>query len=242
MVDARTLATMAWLLRLEGCHNINWVGGDPTIHLHSIVEAIALLGGDFAKPGRADLERALAPKSDRVFLSLPRPDEARFESAFNVPMLWNSNFFMSAEAMKVLRLLIDVWLPDFKFGPGRCAVVLARTPRTWETVTGNLAAIHDWGEDLTVRHLVMPGHVDCCTRPVLEWIAEHMPGAPVNVMDQYRPENFCDPRSPKYDPRHAAMARRPSGAEIEAAYRMAEDLGIAYQTMTRERSRAWRRR
>src|SRR2546426_11233229 len=44
-VSARTLATMAWVLRLEGCHNINWVGGDPTIHLHTILEAIALLPG-----------------------------------------------------------------------------------------------------------------------------------------------------------------------------------------------------
>ncbi len=40
---ARTLATMAWILRVEGCHNINWVGGDPTIHLHTIVDAIGQL-------------------------------------------------------------------------------------------------------------------------------------------------------------------------------------------------------
>ena len=26
--NARTLATMAWLLRVEGCHNVNWVGDD----------------------------------------------------------------------------------------------------------------------------------------------------------------------------------------------------------------------
>jgi putative pyruvate formate lyase activating enzyme len=42
-VSARTLATMAWRLRAEGCHNVNWVGGDPAIHLHTIVEAIAQL-------------------------------------------------------------------------------------------------------------------------------------------------------------------------------------------------------
>jgi putative pyruvate formate lyase activating enzyme len=145
---------------------------------------------------------------------------------------------MSAEAMKILRLLIDVWLPDFKFGPGRCAIALARTPRYWETVTGNLAAIRDWGEDLTIRHLVMPGHVDCCTRPVLEWIARHMPGVPVNVMDQYRPDTFCDPSSPKYDPRYAAMARRCTAAEIREAYRLAESLGVAYETITHEKGRA----
>ncbi|MHC4974347.1 MAG: radical SAM protein [Planctomycetota bacterium] len=237
VVDAETLATMAWLLRLEGCHNINWVGGDPTIHLHSIVEAIALLGGDFAGPSREVLAKALAPKADQVFLASLGPERAGYEGAFNVPMLWNSNFFMSAEAMKILRLLIDVWLPDFKFGPGRCPVALARTPRYWETVTGNLALIHAWGEDLTIRHLVMPGHVACCTRPVLEWIATHMPGVPVNVMDQYRPDTFCDPLDPKYDPRHAAMARRCTAAEVREAYRIAADLGVAYATVTHEQDR-----
>ncbi len=241
MVDAKTLATMAWLLRLEGCHNINWVGGDPTIHLHSIIEAIALLGGDFATPDREALTKALAPKADHAFMSLLNREAASYQGAFNAPMLWNSNFFMSAEAMKLLRLVTDVWLPDFKFGPGRCAVTLSRTPRYWETVTANLALIQSWGEDVTIRHLVMPGHVDCCTRPVLEWIAEHMPGAPVNVMDQYRPDTFCDPLNPKYDPRHADMARRPSGAEIRQAYEIAEDLGLAYDTITHEkaRSRLW---
>jgi putative pyruvate formate lyase activating enzyme len=29
-------------------------------------------------------------------------------------MLWNSNFFMTLESVKILRLLTDVWLPDFK--------------------------------------------------------------------------------------------------------------------------------
>jgi len=31
-------------------------------------------------------------------------------------MLRNSNFFMTLESMKILRILTDVWLPDFKFG------------------------------------------------------------------------------------------------------------------------------
>jgi uncharacterized Fe-S radical SAM superfamily protein PflX len=30
----------------------------------------------------------------------------------------------------------------------------------------------------------MPDHVKCCTYPVLEWIAEHVSTAPVNVMAQ----------------------------------------------------------
>ncbi len=164
VVDARTLAAMAWLLRAEGCHNVNWVGGEVTIHLHTIVEAIALLGNGF-EPARADLARALPAKSDRVFWYGLEPERASFERAFNAPMLWNSNFFMTDEAMKILRLLMDVWLPDFKFGPGRCAMTLAKTPWYWETVTGNLLKLRAWGEDLTIRHLVMPNHVECCTLP-----------------------------------------------------------------------------
>ena len=84
-----------------------------------------------------------------------------------------------------------MWLPDFKFGPGRCAMSLAKTPWYWETVTGNLAHIHDCGENFTIRHLVMPNHVECCTYPVLDWLAEHMPEVPINIMDQYHPDNFA---------------------------------------------------
>ncbi|MDX1663031.1 MAG: radical SAM protein, partial [Candidatus Promineifilaceae bacterium] len=136
-VSARTLATMAWLLRQEGCHNINWVGGEVTIHLHTIVEAITLLA-DLA-PTREDLRLARRVKSDYFFDRFSRnAGNASYQGLFNAPLLWNSNFFMSAESMKILRLLTDVWLPDFKFGPGRCAVKLSRTPWYWETVTENL--------------------------------------------------------------------------------------------------------
>ena len=60
-------------------------------------------------------------------------------------MLWNSNFFMTLESMKILRILADVWLPDFKFGPGRCAMTLAKTPHYWETVTHNIALLDQRG-------------------------------------------------------------------------------------------------
>ena len=64
-----------------------------------------------------------------------------------------------------------------------------------------------------------------------------MPDVPVNVMDQYRPENFCDPGSAKYRPQYAEIARRPQRGEIRDAYRHAERLGLHYETVTFERSR-----
>jgi putative pyruvate formate lyase activating enzyme len=43
LITPDLLALMIWQLRMEGCHNTNWVGGDPTIHLHTIVQAISIL-------------------------------------------------------------------------------------------------------------------------------------------------------------------------------------------------------
>jgi putative pyruvate formate lyase activating enzyme len=182
-----------------------------------------------------ELGRARRTKADRLFWFDELPDKALYQGKFNAPMLWNSNFFMTLESMKILRLLTDVWLPDFKFGPGRCAMALAKTPWYWDTVTRNLALIAGWGEDYSIRHLVMPNHVECCTYPVLEWIAEHMPTAPVNVMAQFHPDNFCDPASDKYRDRYADIARRPRPGELNKSWRRARELALKFETSTFER-------
>ena len=233
-VNPRALATMAWLLRMEGCHNVNWVGGEVTIHLHTIVDAISQLAD--LDPTREDLEAALPGKADHHYGFGVYPQFARYAGAFNAPMLWNSNFFMSAPAMKLLRLLMDVWLPDFKFGPGRCAPLLAKTPFYWETVTENLRLIHGWGEDLTIRHLIMPGHVECCTAPVLRWVVENMPDVPVNIMDQYHPDNFCDPGHPKFSEKYRDLARRATRDEILQAFRYGKELGIRFESLSYEKN------
>lgn len=235
-IDSRLLATLAWQLRAEGCHNVNWVGGEVTIHLHAILDAIALLGRGFV-PTRVDLDAALPMRADRLSWHELVPEAASFEGSVNAPMLWNSNFFMTDETMRLLRIVTDVWLPDLKFGPGRCAMALAKTPWYWETVTRNLALIRDWGENATIRHLVMPGHVECCTHAVIDWIARCWPAVPVNLMDQYRPDNFCDPASDKYRPEYAAIGRYPRGDEVAAAYSYAAGCGVQFETITFEKSR-----
>src|SRR5437763_10739190 len=144
-------------------------------------------------------------------------------------------FFMSPESMKILRILSDVWLPDLKFGPGRCVMTFAKTPWYWETVTRNIALLAEWGEDFTIRHLVMPNHVECCTYPVLDWIAEQVPTAPVNVMAQFHPDNFCDPGSGKYRDKYDEIARRPTRLELDDSWRRARQLGLKFETTTFER-------
>jgi len=231
-VTPRELAAMAWQLRMEGCHNINWVGGEPTIHLHTILAAIREL--TIGPPQPEDLAYAEAVRSDGFHAA--REDLAVHEGELNAPMLWNSNFFMSPESMRLLRPLMDVWLPDFKFGNDRCAIFLAKTPWYWETVARNHKIVYDWGEDIMIRHLVMPGHVECCTKPVLRWIAANAPNALVNVMDQYHPDYACDPRSPQFDSRYQVLSRRPRADEILEAYGCARGLGLRFEAVTQEKA------
>ncbi len=233
----RELAQIAFLLRIEGCHNINWVGGEPTVHLHSIVGAIWHLAreGFRLMPRGPELDKILLAKADAY---VPYPMDKRFalyKEEFNIPMLFNTNMFLSEESMILLRPLIDIWLPDFKFGPGRCAVRLSRTPWYYETVTKNLKTLYEWGEEMVIRHLVMPNHVECCTKPVLEWIERNIPGTPVNVMDQYRPESYADPGSPEFSPDAFDIARRPTREEIVRAWIYAEELGLNYREITFEK-------
>ena len=73
--DPRMLASMAWTLRREGCHNINWVGGEVVIHLRAIVVAIALLGRDFTpspaeRPARVRRRPTVSGSSTRTPLRL----------------------------------------------------------------------------------------------------------------------------------------------------------------------------
>ncbi len=139
----------------------------------------------------------------------------------NVPQLWNSNMYLTLESMKLIKDLIDIWLPDFKYGNNACAKRLSIVDRYFEVVTRNLKIAYNSG-DMIIRHLVLPNHIDCCTRKVLEWISRNTPRAIVNIMDQYRPEHNVL----KYPKRYSDIARRPKYEEIRRAYEYARELGF----------------
>jgi len=106
----------------------------------------------------------------------------------NVPLVWNSNSYYSEETAKLLAGFVDIYLLDFKYGPGECAKRISDAPDYWKVCTRNHLYGKKYGE-LLIRVLVLPEHNECCTRPVLEWIAKNLDvEVRVNLMDQYRPE------------------------------------------------------
>ncbi len=148
----------------------------------------------------------------------------------NVPQLWNSNMYLTLEGMKLLLHVMDIWLPDMKYGNDQCAERYSIVKRYWEIITRNMKILAEREEDCIIRHLVLPGHVECCTKPVLKWIAEnYRDKALVNVMDQYRPEWLVL----RYPHRWPEIARRPSKSELDEAYRYATELGLCWEPVTR---------
>src|SRR3990170_2957530 len=96
----------------------------------------------------------------------------------NVPVVWNSNSYYSEETARLLAGFVDVYLLDFKYGPGDCAARISDAADYWEVCTRNHLEAKKHGE-LIIRVLVLPGHLDCCTEPILNWksrnaAAEHL--------------------------------------------------------------------
>ena len=133
----------------RGARNIQWVGGEPTIHLPAILEAMA------------DCDRLL-------------------------PVVWKSNFFGTLEGFALLDGLVDVYVADLKFGNDTCARRIAGVDGYMQIVTRNLLQAAQ-GTRLIVRHLLLPGHLECCFRPIVDWMYRHLPTVPLRIMTGYLP-------------------------------------------------------
>ncbi|MFH1448657.1 MAG: radical SAM protein [Candidatus Micrarchaeota archaeon] len=137
--------------------NVNFVGGDPTPNLHTILASLELL-------------------------------------TLQIPIVWNSNMYLSEEAMQLLDGVVDVYLTDFKYGNNGCAKKLSRIENYFPIISRN-HLLANRNSELLIRHLVLPGHVECCTKPILKWIKKNLgPRVRINIMDQYRPEYKADGR------------------------------------------------
>lgn len=143
-----------------------------------------------------------------------------------ITQLWNSNMYCSKDTMKLLLEVIDFWLPDWKWGPNdECARKYSKVPHFFEAVARNHKMAHSNGSgEMIIRHLVMPNHIECCTKPILKRISEDCPKAVVNIMGQYRP---C------YQAKdYPEINRRPTTKELDDARNYATELGILWEPVS----------
>ena len=136
----------------------------------------------------------------------------------SIATVWNSNSYYSQETAELLAGFIDLYLLDFKYGNNDCAEAISDAPGYWEACTRNHLMAKRHGE-LIIRVLVLPEHNDCCTRPILEWIAENLgPWTRINIMFQYRPEWRAQERR--------ELRRRLTRREMQEVLRIAEEVGL----------------
>ncbi len=145
----------------------------------------------------------------------------------NVTQLWNSNLYCSMDTMRLISDVFDVWLPDFKYGNNECAEHLSGVKNYFEVVARNHILAYESGE-VIVRHLVLPNHIECCTRPILEWLSKNIPNCMVNIMAQYRPEHLVRARPTEYP----EITRHVHGNEMRIAYETADELGLCYRPVS----------
>jgi putative pyruvate formate lyase activating enzyme len=132
-------------------------------------------------------------------------------------LVWKTNAHGSFQARELLEGMFDTWLADFKFGNDECARRLAKIPGYTQVVKENLLWAHAHSE-LIVRHLLMPGHLDCCWRPVAAWLAESLPGVKVNLRSGFWPAWRAK--------LHRELSRTVSLGETEQAWQIAENHGL----------------
>lgn len=135
--------------RQHGAQTVQWVGGEPTIHIPAILDAMAGVE--------------------------PMP-----------PVAWKSDFYGTPEAFDLLDGAVETFVADFKFGNDDCAARIARVDRYLEVVTRNLKRVAGRA-NLIVRHLLLPGHFECCYRPIVRWISEFLPHVKFSIRDGYLP-------------------------------------------------------
>ncbi|MCD4728244.1 MAG: radical SAM protein [Pirellulales bacterium] len=162
--------------REQGARNIQWVGGEPTIHLPAILDAMAGCG------------------------SLP-------------PVVWKSNFFGTTKGFGLLDGIVHVYVADFKFGNDVCARRIAGVDGYMRIVTRNLLLAAQ-GARLIIRHLLLPGHVECCYRPIVDWMRRNLPAVPLRIMAGYLPrwraaghEELASPLGREVGTKAVALAR-----------------------------------
>ena len=159
------LAALMLGLQNQGCHNINLV--TPTHYSAQILQALDLAT----------------------------------DQGLRLPLVWNTSGWEQLEVLELLDGIVDIYLPDFKFWDQAMAAKYACGAVSYPEQTRQAllamfaqvgpAQINAQGlmlQGMIIRHLVLPHQVSG-SEQIIDWIADHLPQAHINIMAQYHPEH-----------------------------------------------------
>jgi putative pyruvate formate lyase activating enzyme len=151
-----------------------------------------------------------------------------------LPVVYNSGGYDAVETLRLLDGIVDIYLPDAKYGSNGVAQALSGVPSYVDVMKDALREMHrqvgnlviDRGvavRGLIVRHLVLPDNL-AGSDHILPWIAENISREThVNIMDQYHPANrVCSADAGGFP----SLRRGITAAEFQRAVRIARDAGL----------------
>jgi len=153
----------------------------------------------------------------------------------HIPIVYNCGGYEAVETLRLLEGIIDIYMPDAKYGNDVTAMALSHAPDYVPTMQAALKEMHRQTGDLTVtdglavrgmiiRHLVLPENL-AGSDQVLSWIAEHISrDAYVNIMDQYHPSWHAS--GMKLSSPWRSLVRRITPEEYRSAITCAMDSGL----------------
>lgn len=154
----------------------------------------------------------------------------------HIPLVYNCGGYDSVETLYLLDGVIDIYMPDAKYGRDGVAWELSHAPDYTARMKAALKEMHRQVGDLEVRdglavrgmiirHLVLPGNL-ANSEIVMKFIAEEISrNSYVNIMAQYHPAWRAADRGGS--PVLAALQRPITAREYGYAVRCAEENGLS---------------
>lgn len=125
------------------------------------------------------------------------------ENGLNLPIIYNSNGYDSAEMLKLYKDVIDIYLPDFKYGNNEYGRRYSKVPDYFDKAKLAIKEMYEQiGNELVyengvvvrgliIRHLVLPnGFAE--SEEVFKFIAELDSKIHISLMAQYYPTNRAE--------------------------------------------------
>lgn len=156
------------------------------------------------------------------------PDESLFSilrflkkapEDFNLPIVWNCHGYGNNIVYHVLDGIVDVYIPDLKYGDDKCTAKWSGVKGYIETAQKCISEMAQQRVPVFVRILILPGHSGCCYLPSIRWLKELRDYVSVNIMAQYHPDfTITEADGP--------MADYPTPEEVQLVYNEVRKAGL----------------
>ena len=202
----------------KGCGDVEIVSTDRLVEIFRELESMGASNINFVSP---------TPYVEHIREAIIRAKE----SGFKLPFVYNTHGYDSPGTVNSLEGLIDIYLPDFKYGDDALGEKFSGAPDLYscgkvciKKMYGQVGLLQFDREGLAcrgiaVRHLVIPGHIESSLQ-VLDFLETVDRRIHISLMSQYHPfPGNCDPEYPELN-----RTLRPD--EYERVVEYARNLGF----------------